>query len=103
MMDASATRRLGSAVIAIVLASVAASCTAGGDATSNPTAPESTTNQPSTATAGQGSLTPGTNSGQPAAAVPEVLRFTAPRLSGGTVQGASLAGSDVALWFWAPW
>jgi hypothetical protein len=102
-MDAPAIRRLRSAVIALALASVAVSCTPGGDATSNPAAPGSTTNEPSTAPADQGSPTPGTNGGQPSAAVPEVLRFTAPRLSGGTVQGASLAGSDVALWFWAPW
>jgi hypothetical protein len=33
----------------------------------------------------------------------EVLRFTAPRLGGGTVDGHDLAGRDVAFWFWAPW
>ena len=32
-----------------------------------------------------------------------VLRFTAPRLGGGTVEGEDLAGRDVAFWFWAPW
>ena len=37
----------------------------------------------------------------PAAA--EVLRFTAPRLGGGTIEGADYAGRDVAFWFWAPW
>jgi hypothetical protein len=35
--------------------------------------------------------------------VPDVLRFSAPRLGGGRVVGADYAGRDVALWFWAPW
>lgn len=34
---------------------------------------------------------------------PEVLDFTATTVDGGTLQGAELAGTDVALWFWAPW
>lgn len=33
----------------------------------------------------------------------EVLRFSAPRLDGGTIEGEDYSGSDVALWFWAPW
>ena len=32
-----------------------------------------------------------------------VLRFTAPRLGGGTIEGEDFAGRDVAFWFWAPW
>ncbi len=39
----------------------------------------------------------------PAATVPEALDFTLPDLAGGQVEGASLAGGDVVLWFWAPW
>ena len=35
-------------------------------------------------------------------AVPEALRFSAPLIGGGTLDGASLAGRDVVLWFWAP-
>ena len=35
--------------------------------------------------------------------MPEVLRFAAPRLSGGTIDGEDLSGQDVAFWFWAPW
>jgi hypothetical protein len=34
---------------------------------------------------------------------PEVLRFSAPRLGGGTIEGEDYSGRDVALWFWAPW
>ncbi len=32
----------------------------------------------------------------------EALDFTLPRLGGGEVRGASLAGQDVILWFWTP-
>jgi len=35
--------------------------------------------------------------------VPDVLRFSGPLLEGGTLDGTTLAGQDVALWFWAPW
>ena len=43
--------------------------------------------------------------GAPAAnvsVVPEVLRFTAPRVGGGTVDATAYAGRPVAFWFWAP-
>jgi hypothetical protein len=40
-----------------------------------------------------------TDGGRPA----EVLRFSAPRLGGGTIDGEDFAGRDVAFWFWAPW
>jgi hypothetical protein len=33
----------------------------------------------------------------------ELLDFTAPLVGAGTVQGAELAGRDLAVWFWAPW
>ncbi len=33
----------------------------------------------------------------------EILRFSAPRLGGGTVEREDFAGRDVAFWFWAPW
>jgi hypothetical protein len=35
--------------------------------------------------------------------VPRALRFTAPALGGGTIDGADFAGHDLAMWFWAPW
>ena len=47
--------------------------------------------------------TPGTGGGSRIPAPSEVLRFAAPLLSGGEIDGTSLAGKDVALWFWAPW
>ena len=48
-------------------------------------------------TAGSGS------SAKPGGDAADVLDFSAPRLGGGTIDGASLAGEDVAFWFWAPW
>lgn len=38
-----------------------------------------------------------------ARAVPDVLDFTAPGVTGGQVVGADYAGDALALWFWAPW
>ncbi|HEX6262022.1 MAG TPA: hypothetical protein VF097_04160 [Actinomycetota bacterium] len=35
--------------------------------------------------------------------VPRELRFTAPALGGGAIDGAEYAGSDLVIWFWAPW
>lgn len=36
-------------------------------------------------------------------AVPRELRFSAPALGGGEIDGADYAGSDLVIWFWAPW
>ncbi len=36
-------------------------------------------------------------------AVPETLDLEAPLVGGGTFRGAELAGSPVAIWFWARW
>jgi hypothetical protein len=35
--------------------------------------------------------------------VPEALQFEAQVLGGGTLDGASLSGQAVLLWFWAPY
>lgn len=35
--------------------------------------------------------------------VPETLAFTAPTIDGGEFDGAAVAGSPVAFWFWAAW
>ena len=37
-----------------------------------------------------------------AVSVPSALAFSAPRVSGGTVDLADYAGKTVLLWFWAP-
>ncbi len=64
-----------------------------GDAATSPTRAAATPSQG----AGHSSSSPSQ------APVPEVLDFTAPLLGGGTVNGASYAGKDLAIWFWAPW
>lgn len=38
-----------------------------------------------------------------AVAVPAALDFTSPTVDGATFEGASLAGQDAVLYFWAPW
>lgn len=38
-----------------------------------------------------------------AGGTPQVLDFEAPLLGGGSLRGETLAGRDVAFWFWAPW
>jgi hypothetical protein len=35
--------------------------------------------------------------------ITDVLRFSAPKLGGGSIEGEDYSGRDVALWFWAPW
>jgi hypothetical protein len=42
-------------------------------------------------------------SADPADGPPEALQFEAPILGGGTLDGASLSGRAVLLWFWAPY
>ena len=37
-----------------------------------------------------------------AAAVPELLQFTAPLVGGGEFVGSDYAGRATAFWFWAP-
>ena len=73
-------------VLTALLALVAAACGSSGSEGATGVRPD-----PSPLTSG---------SDRPAA---EVLRFSAPRLGGGTVDGEDFAGEDVAFWFWAPW
>ncbi len=81
--------------LVVVLALTGAACTGGGEATG-----ASPTRAPTSAPAGD--MSPG-GPGGPATAVPDVLDFTAPRLGGGTIDGAQYAGAPLAIWFWAPW
>jgi len=46
---------------------------------------------------------PGSSTEPRASVMVEVLEFSAPKLGGGTVDGADYLGSDLAIWFWAPW
>lgn len=97
--------RLAPLLLAVAL--VGAACGSGGDdqtvAGGTPQAPNDAAPIDS-ATGGEPEgpgLTPGPDDG--AATVPASLDFAAPALGGGTFEGASLAGNDVILWFWAPW
>jgi hypothetical protein len=49
-----------------------------------------------------GSTTGRSTEAEHEAAAAEVLRFTAPIVGGGELDGTSLAGKPVAFWFWAP-
>jgi hypothetical protein len=68
--------------------------------TSEPSGAEPAAGQGSTPAA-DATTPPATDRSTPPAA--PVLAFTAPRLGGGTIEGADFAGRDVAFWFWAPW
>lgn len=80
----------------LVVALAAAGCGGGsngddgGDAGAEPPAPPPTT---------------GTAPPPPPAeaTVPETLAFTVPTVDGGELDGADLAGTPVAFWFWAAW
>lgn len=41
--------------------------------------------------------------GSPAPSSGDLPFGTVPAVDGGTLDGAELAGQDLALWFWAPW
>lgn len=76
---------------------------AGSDTTASATVATATT-EPAT-TAGSVSTDPSTGAPASSAAptvVPEVLQFSAPLVGGGTFDGAAVAGTPLALWFWAP-
>ena len=73
---------------ALVFVATSCSASSGGMASPpSPTTPTILSPQPST----------------PAGQLPRELAFTAPRLSGGTIRGATYAGRDLVVWFWAPW
>ena len=76
--------------LALVAGSVAVACggASGPPQTTAPTSP------PAAATG---------STGEAPTETPDILRFKAPRLSGGVLHGEDYAGTDVALWFWAPW
>lgn len=98
-------RRALTAPLLIVLGLGAAACgdesTAG---SAGPTTAAATTPEP-TDSAAPGSTEPATSAPGTSAAVaevPEILRFTAPLVGGGTFDAAAVAGTPLALWFWAP-
>lgn len=105
-------RRLALALVAPLAISLAA---CGGEATTAADAPDSTSapDSPPDAASDSASDSPsespddsaatGGAERRPDAAVPELLDFTSTTVAGQAFDGASLAGSPVVLWFWAPW
>jgi hypothetical protein len=76
-----------------------ATAPSGGAVTSAPAAPGTTAAAPEPAPSSAGGAA---TTAAPAEA-PEALRFTAPLVGGGTIDAASLAGTPVLFWFWAPY
>jgi hypothetical protein len=74
---------------ALALALIASACSA--------SSPSSSVVEPGSAPSASSQQ----GSGAPQAS--ELLDFRAPLLDGGTLDGTTLAGKDVAFWFWAPW
>lgn len=102
-MPPRARRRIAALTILVI---AAAACSGAGDAVDAPGVSPSddrstgTANEsPSQGGIGVSGVPTATGSGPTA----EVLRFSAPRLDGGTIEGEDYSGSDVAFWFWAPW
>jgi hypothetical protein len=78
--------RVAGTLVALTLAACATRPAAG--PTPSASAPSTGTSRPASA---------------PASPVPEIWRFTAARVGGGTIDGADLAGDKAAVWLWAPW
>jgi len=100
-------RALALAVASVV--SLAACGTDGDGAVGSPSAATAADGPAETVAAGAESTavssTPGgsaTSASLPTAAAPEALQFSAPLVGGGELDLRSLAGTTVALWFWAP-
>lgn len=75
-------------------ASSAAATTAGGQAATSST---------SLAGAAPASSTlPAATAATSTIATPSILKFSVPKVGGGTVNGSDYAGKPVAFWFWAP-
>lgn len=81
---------------------VAAEGTAAQEATSDDSLDEASDAETS-ADGDSGQSGEGGESSTSAVTVPAALDFTAPTVDGGTFDGASIAGTDAVLYFWAPW
>jgi len=93
-------RRRAIAAAASIAAIVSASCSSPAPVSDRSVAATPTTEAPVVA-----SPTPAGDPDEPSTR-PEpaaILGFSAPLLAGGQLEGSSLEGRDVALWFWAPW
>lgn len=87
----------GRAVVAVSLLTFVAACGGAAKQTSQPPVDETTADTAPPSPPATDSVSAGG-----AAAVPELLQFTAPLVGGGEFDGAAYAGRTTAFWFWAP-
>ena len=94
------------AVVAALAGILLAGCSSEGDDARAPVRPVTPRTMDPADAPKAGGPTPRQDSGPEGdrpADVPEELRFSAPALGGGTLEGADFAGHDLVMWFWAPW
>jgi thiol-disulfide isomerase/thioredoxin len=96
------TTGLAAALLLSACTGAADSTDAGAAASPAPTA-ESEPATPDADTAGTDEPEPAATGTPDPIAVPAQLDFTAATVDGGTFDGATLAGQDAVLYFWAPW
>jgi hypothetical protein len=100
--------RLGPLLASIALAAAAVACGDDGSGTATPPS-DGATRPPADQPSGEADGQPGEEG--PAPTGPDPVEdvdlgpfdFVAEGVQGGQVVGAELAGSDVVVWFWAPW
>ncbi|WP_404385157.1 redoxin domain-containing protein [Knoellia locipacati] len=91
--------RLFAATTSALLLAVLAGC---GSSQGGASASSASTNRSTASASGSATAEAPAPSGA-TASVPDELRFTATTVDGQPFDGASLAGQDTVLWFWAPW
>lgn len=95
------TRSLSLAALAAAAAITLAACASPAATPPQPSAPTAPVTTPATSAAA--SPSPAQESPEPAP-VPTQLQFTTTTVADGAAfEGASLAGKNTVLWFWAPW
>jgi thiol-disulfide isomerase/thioredoxin len=95
------TRTLSLAALAAAAAITLAACASPAATPPQPSAPTAPVTTPATSAAA--SPSPAQESPEPAP-VPTQLQFTTTTVADGAAfEGASLAGKNTVLWFWAPW
>ncbi|HEU4425556.1 MAG TPA: redoxin domain-containing protein, partial [Pilimelia sp.] len=96
--------RVGRALAAIVIGTLAAGCGAADESGSTAKDLPATPGPPVSAPGPSVAASPSAGSPSPrAAGVPQALRFSATTVDGAPFDAASLAGKPVVFWFWAAW
>lgn len=90
-------------LVAAALALVASACASQAPEGSSPEPAAPASSPPPAAPSPDPTSGEGGDEEAPPPEVPRELRFTAPALGGGTIDGADYAGRDLVIWFWAPW